>query len=138
MYTNNRETYRQAFFLAWQKYKNKLPLEEVEASLVEIMVLHKEYHHLLDHPHMYQHQEFNLEENPFFHMSLHLTLIEQIRTNRPRGITALHQSLLAKFNDRHEADHRMMACLMQIMWKTQQTGVLASDEEYLQQLRELG
>ncbi len=137
MYTNNRDAYRQTFFTAWQKYQQKLPLEKVEAQLIEVILLHTEYRQVLENPATYQQQEFSLEENPFFHMSLHLTLREQIHTNRPKGISTLHQILLTQYQDIHAVEHSMMECLAQMMWKAQQTGMMTSDEEYLEKLKSL-
>jgi hypothetical protein len=136
MYTNNRDAYRQAFFIAWQKHQKKMPLEPVESQLLEIILLHPEYHPLLDKAEAYQNQEFAIEENPFFHMSLHLTLHEQIRTNRPAGIKQIHQQWIEKYTyDAHDVEHRMMQCLAQILWTAQQNGTLPSEDVYLEKLR---
>ncbi len=98
MYTNNRDAYRQAFFTVWQKYQKKLPLDATEAQLVEVIALHPEFHALLENPAAYQQQEFELEENPFLHMSLHIALREQIRMNRPHGIATILQTITGKIN----------------------------------------
>ena len=137
MYTNNRDAYRQAFFTTWQKHIKKQPLEAAESQLVEIMLQHPEYHALLENPTAYQHQAFTLEENPFFHMSLHLALREQIRTNRPAGITHCYQQLLLRYPCAQEAEHRMMRCLAQILWQAQESGDLPSEEGYLASLQQL-
>jgi len=137
MYTNNRDAYRQAFFTVWQKYQKKLPLEPVEAQLVEIIDLHPEYHPLLGKPDSYQNQEFTTEENPFLHMSLHIALREQIRTNRPAGVAAIYADLIEKYVHTHEVEHRMMECLSQIIWSAQQTGVMSSEEYYLEKLKRI-
>ncbi|RDI42834.1 DUF1841 family protein [Aquicella lusitana] len=139
MFTNHREAYRQAFFEAWEKHlkKQTLELEPVEAQLIEIMLYHPEYHALLEKPAAFQQQEFTLEENPFFHMSLHLAVREQIRTNRPTGIAQIHQELMAAYQDIHQVEHLMMTCLAQMLWKAQQTGEMPNDENYLEKLREI-
>src|SRR5574340_745819 len=116
MYSNNRDAYRQTFIIAWQKHLKKLPLETIEAQLIEIILKHPEYHSLLDEKTSGE-QEFALDENPFFHMSLHLALREQVHTNRPNGIATLYQQLITKYSDAHDVEHRMMTCLAQIMWK---------------------
>jgi hypothetical protein len=139
-YTNNRDAYRQTFFLAWQKHLKKLPLEPLETALVKIILLHPEYHSLIEQPATYQQQEFNTEENPFFHLSLHLALQEQINTNRPAGIQALYQHLISqteRYDHPHQIEHEMMHCLAQMMWKMQQTGLMISEEEYLAALKKL-
>jgi hypothetical protein len=159
MYTNNRDAYRQFFFTVWQKYKKKLALSPAEAQLAAVIEQHPEYHALLDKPpHTYEKQEFVLEENPFFHMSLHSALWEQIQSDRPPGIALLYQQLKdqakdqakAQTNDQtknqaltrdlssidsHELEHRMMGVLCKMMAQAQETGSMPSDEEYLQLLR---
>ena len=137
MYTNNRDAYRQAFFIAWDKYKKKLPLEPVESQLIEVILLHPEYHALLERPNAYEQQEFTFEENPFIRMSLHLTVREQVRTNRPAGVTAIYQELLKKYINGQEVEYRMMECLAKILLHSQQSGTMPNEEEYLKQLKVL-
>lgn len=137
MYTNNRDAYRQAFYTAWQKYQKQLALEPVEKQLVQAILLHPEYHSLLENISSAQNQEYALEENPFFHMSLHVAIQEQIDMNRPFGITVIQQTLMEKHSDKHEVLHLMMQCLAKIMWQAQQTGAMPSEEVYLQELRRL-
>jgi hypothetical protein len=134
MYTNNRDAYRQAFFTAWQKHLRKLPLETVEAQLLKVILLHPEYHALLNNPSMYQAQEFSLEENPFFHMSLHVAIQEQLRLDRPAGVRAAYQKLLNKSKNAHEAEHYMMGCLARVMHKAQESGNMPDEQEYLKEL----
>lgn len=135
MYTNNRDAYRQTFFAAWQKYLKKWPLEAVEQQLVEVILLHPEYHALLEKPRAFQNQEFALEENPFFHMSLHIAIREQIRTNRPAGIAQIHEQLLRKYADAVQVEHRMMECLAQVMWQSQQKGEAPGEIVFLEKLK---
>jgi hypothetical protein len=136
MYTNNHLAFRQAFFVAWQKYQKKLPLEQLEAELIEVILLHPEYHPIIEQTSTLQQQEFAIEENPFVHMSLHLAIREQVNTNRPTGITLIHQQLQTHL-DQHTVEHQMMTCLAQLLWQAQQNGVMENDEIYLEKLREL-
>lgn len=134
MYTNNRDAYRQAFFTAWQKHQRNLPLEPVEAQLIKVILLHPEYHPFLEKPNTYQAQEFSLAENPFFHMSLHVAIQEQIQLNRPAGVRQVYQTLLTKYLDANYVEHYMMECMARIMYKAQQDGVMPDEAEYLKQL----
>lgn len=135
MYTNNRDAYRQFFFTVWQKHEKKLPLEPMEARLLTIILQHPEYHYLFNQPGKWEHQEFALEENPFFHMSLHTALIEQIQTNRPPGIAAIYQELITRHHPAHDVEHLMMEQLCKAMALAQETGTTPSDQEYLDLLR---
>jgi hypothetical protein len=81
-------------------------------------------------------QEFSLEENPFFHMSLHIALREQLQLDRPAGIKEISQQLQTKY-DAHDAEHMMTTIMAQVMFAAQQTGVAPDEVEYLTKLREL-
>ncbi len=135
MYTNQREAYRQAFYEAWQKYLKQLPLTILENQMVEIILIHPEYHDLLSNNEQLQKQEFKLEENPFFHMSLHMAIREQIRSDRPKGIALIHQQLLQKYVDQADVEHKMITCLAQTLWQAQQTGHPPEEIDYLNKLK---
>lgn len=136
MYTDDRNAYRKIFFEVWQKYLKKLPLEAVESQILAVILVHPEYHTLLDDPRTFMTQEFALEENPFFHMSLHIALREQIQLDRPTGIKQISQDLSMKHNA-HDAEHMMTTVIAQMMFQSQQTGVAPDEAEYLNQLRQL-
>ena len=135
IYTNHRDAYRQTFLVIWQKHQKKLALEPMEAQLLAIILSHPEYHTLLDGPESAYHQEFALEENPFFHMSLHLAIQEQIQNNRPFGIQPLHQQLIDKCADTHAVEHQMMECLAKTLWTAQQKGTMPDEQDYLEKLK---
>lgn len=136
MYTNNRDAYRQTFFSAWQKYQKNLPLEPVEKQIIDVILTHPEYQALLDKQQSHQ-QEFSIEENPYVHMSLHIALREQLRMNRPRGIKEIYTQLSASHENPHDAEHKMMACLAEMMWIAQQRGQVPTEEEYAEALKKL-
>ena|SRR5579864_4161876 len=137
MYTNHREAYRQTFYDAWQKYQKQIAMEPVEVLLVEIILIHPEYHALLNNLHACLIQEFTPEENPFMHMSLHVALREQIRSDRPAGITQLHQQHNLHIIDPHQLEHQMMTCLAQVLWEAQQTGIAPDEAAYLMKLKNI-
>ncbi|VVC76230.1 hypothetical protein AQUSIP_15360 [Aquicella siphonis] len=137
MYTNNRDDYRLVFFTTWDKYQKKLPLEPVEAQLIKVILQHPEYHALLGKAEAFQNQEFALDENPFFHMSLHQAIHDQLSLDQPQGIRQIQQQLLAEYKDDHQVQHLIMQCLYSMMYQSQQSGVIPSDSEYLQKLRSL-
>ena len=134
--TKERDDLRKIFFESWRKYKNTFPLEPLEAKIIDIILLHPEYHALLDNPDHFQQYDFD-EGNPFLHLSLHLALHEQITTNRPKGIKAIYSTLYKKFNDKQKAEHAMMDCLAQILWNAQETGGMPDENTYLMHLKKL-
>jgi hypothetical protein len=136
MFSSDRDAMRKIFFDAWRKHQEKIPLEPLEAQLIDIILLHPEYQALLDNPEQFQAVNFD-ETNPFLHLSLHLAIREQIKTNRPLGVTAIHETLCQRWQDTHLVEHNMFECLAQLLWEAQQSGKMADEETYLEKLRML-
>lgn len=136
MYTNEIQAYRSAFYNAWQKYKNHQPLEAFEYQLINVIEQHPEYHALLSQAPK-ETQSYTLEENPFFHLSLHLAILDQIKLNRPDGVKIIYDNLVKMLVDTHEVTHKMMACLAEVMWEAQKNGNTPDEDKYLQKLKEI-
>jgi hypothetical protein len=137
MFTDDRNAYRQLFFETWNKHLKQLPLQAVEAQLLDVILVHPEYHALLERPDQFMSQEFELEENPFFHMSLHISVREQIQMDRPTGIKMIYQNLIAAHANALDAEHKITDALAQAMFKAQVTGLPANENEYMAKLKEL-
>lgn len=135
MYSDNRNAYRQLFFDVWQKYHKQAALEAVEMQVLEVMLAHPEYHPMLSHPAQFLTQEFSIEENPFFHMSLHIAVREQLQLNRPDGIRTTYQKLLTHFEKEADAEHYMTTVLANVMHQAQLNGTPPDEQDYLQQLK---
>ena len=136
MFTTSRSDMRKVFFEAWRKHLEKLPLEPLEMQIIDVLVLHPEYHSMLNNPERYSEKDFD-ETSPFLHLSLHIAIREQINTNRPAGIEAIFQQISKKLHDIHSAEHKMMECLANFLWEVQQTGRLPSAKHYLDNLNGL-
>ncbi len=137
MFNPSREEVRRFFFEAWRKYRNQLPIEGLEQTAIEIMLLHPEYHPLLDQPEPYADRDFSPESgqlNPFLHMSLHLAVAEQVSIDQPRGIRALHQQLQSA-QGAHDALHVLLECLGETVWQAQRTGMPPDEAAYLECIR---
>ena len=50
---------------------------------------------------------------------MHLTIEEQISIDQPPGIRAHFVRLTQKFESEHDAQHRMMECLSEMIWQAQ-------------------
>ncbi len=59
------------------------------------------------------------ETNPFLHLMMHLTIEEQISIDQPPGIRAHFVRLTQKLESEHDAQHRMMECLSEMIWQAQ-------------------
>jgi hypothetical protein len=136
MFEEERNELRNKFFSAWQKHQNKLALEPLESEILTVILQHPEYFTILEHPEKFKEKDF-AQENPFLHMSLHLALREQIKTNRPAGIYAIYQALCEKYMDALHAEHLMMECLENILWEAQRSGMAPDEKKYLENLKKL-
>ncbi|SDK81227.1 protein of unknown function [Methylophilus rhizosphaerae] len=135
LFNPSRDEVRQFFFDAWQKFRQQQALTDLEKMAVGIMHAHPEYHTLLDQPEHYLQQAYYPEmgeTNPFLHMSLHLSIQEQISINQPPGITQAYGKLCTRYREEHEAQHALLECLAETIWLAQrnQTGLDAT--HYLQ------
>jgi hypothetical protein len=70
-------------------------------------------------------------------MGMHITLAEQLGSDRPAGIRALHHKITLKTGDAHEAEHKMMECLGLILWEAQRSGQAPDEQAFLTCMRKL-
>ena len=140
MFIQDRDSARQFFFDAWRKYRAKLPLEPMEQIVSGVVLQHPEYHAFLENEDDASNREFTPEmgkTNPFLHMGMHISLQEQVGSDRPQGISALYQKLLPEFASNHDLEHRMMDCLGEVLWAAQRDQVLPSETDYLECLKKI-
>jgi hypothetical protein len=115
-------------------------LEPMEGLVADVIARHAEYHALLSGGPEVLGQDFTVagKRNPFLHMGLHIALMEQIQTDRPKGISDIYRQLLTRSRqDAHTVEHDMMECLAEVLWTAQQNGHMPDDEVYLLSLRRL-
>jgi hypothetical protein len=136
MFSSDRQQLRKIFFDTWRKHQQHSPLAALDAQLLEIILLHPEYHEILNDPENFAAHDF-AEANPFLHMSLHVALHEQTSTDRPAGIKNIYARLCKKFSDVHSAEHQMIEVLAKILWEAQQSGKMPDEETYLDNLKKL-
>ena len=77
------------------------------------------------------------KSNPFLHMGLHLAIREQVATDRPAGIAAIHRKLSRKSGDPHQAEHQMIDCLAESLWESQRNNQPPDELKYLERLQRL-
>jgi len=122
MLAADRETHRRIFIRAWSKAKHSEPLEPLERQIVEILQQHPEYQGLLETPDVSIDKDFPSHQgqaNPFLHLGLHLAIQEQVGIDQPAGIRQRYLELAQRLGDAHQAEHRMMECLTESLWKLQ-------------------
>ena len=137
IFGQDRNELRQMYATAWRKRCDGNVLSPLEAQIARVIEEHPEYRDAvsgnLD-------KDFTVEQgetNPFLHMGLHLGIREQVATNRPAGIAALHEKLAARLGDAHEAEHRMIDCLAETLWEAQRNNQAPDEMAYLERLSKL-
>jgi hypothetical protein len=131
---NTHDT-RPFFFETWAKHKQSKPLTSLENQVLDVILAHPEYHAILDNPKLATDRTYFAElgdTNPFLHMGLHIALREQIGTNRPAGIQKAYQNLSARLNAPLDAEHLLMQCLEDCLWRAQQNKTMPDETAYLQ------
>jgi hypothetical protein len=134
-----RDQLRRQYLDAWRKYTARQPLQPLEAQLAAVIAEHPEYIPLLE-SHEALTTDYTPEggrDNPFLHMGLHLAIREQVATNRPPGITQVHQSLSHRLGDPHAAEHAILEVLAETLWESQRAGRAPDETRYLERLRAL-
>ncbi|MDR2787717.1 MAG: DUF1841 family protein [Candidatus Accumulibacter sp.] len=141
MFNPSREQVRHFFRESWRKHRERLILEGAEATAADLIAEHPEYHALLENLPAAIEQEFVPEDgrlNPFLHLSLHLAVAEQIGIDQPRGIEAAYLAL-RRTREAHDAEHAIMECLGETLWRAQRGDAPMDGEAYLDRVRrELG
>lgn len=138
MFNPSRDQVRQFFFDAWKKYRASESLTDLESIALQVMQMHPEYHYVLDAPEKYLEQEYFPEmgeTNPFLHMSLHVSIHEQLSIDQPPGISAAYKALQLKHGEAHAAQHDVMDCLAETIWRAQREGSAPDGLAYVACLR---
>ena len=124
MFNPSREQVRRFFCDAWKKHQERLPLVGAEVTAADIAARHPEFHALLADSAGALDKEWTPEggqTNPFLHLSLHLAIHEQVSIDQPPGIRAAWESLRARM-DPHAAEHVLLECLGETIWRAQRQG----------------
>jgi len=139
LFNPSRDEVREFFFYAWAKFNAAQTLTELEKMSVGVMHMHPEYHAILDAPGQFKHQEYFPEfgeTNPFLHMSLHLSILEQISINQPIGIASIYQQLKLKHLNEHNAQHDILECLAESIWQAQRNNTALDANYYVQLIQQ--
>lgn len=136
----DRDATRAVFFRAWRRHCAGEALEGAEALIVQVALRHPEYQALLGDPERYRDADYTPETgrtNPFLHMGMHIAIEEQISIDAPRGMRELYAQLVRRVPDEHQAQHLMMECLGQMLWRAARANVAPDDGFYIDCLKRL-
>ena len=138
MFNPSRADVRRFFFEAWGKYRAHVPLQGLERTAIEIILLHPEHHALLDDAQRNLDRDFSPESgavNPFLHLSLHLAIAEQLSIDQPHGIGDAYRELASRVASEHDALHRLLECLGETVWRAQRDRAAPDEAAYLECIR---
>jgi Domain of unknown function (DUF1841) len=139
MFTPSQNDVRTFFCQAYQKHRSKASVPNpMEALALQWIIEHPEYHaELADHSAalvaVYDVQAGRT--NPFLHLSMHLSISEQVSIDQPRGIRQAVELLSSKHTSLHEAHHEVMECLGEMVWASQRSGRPPDGLAYLEAVR---
>ncbi len=139
MFAPSQEQVRRFFCETWAKHQAGQVLTPLEAQACDWIAQHPEYHADLSDVDAAVAAVFDVEEgrtNPFLHLSMHLSITEQVSIDQPRGIRAAVELLASRRNSLHEAHHEAMEALGEMVWESQRFGKPFDGERYIDSIRQ--
>jgi hypothetical protein len=139
---NNLTIYqvRKFFCDAWEKSRSHHLLTPLEEIAVDWINQHPEFHRDLENVLAAQEKEYSLENgktNPFLHLSMHLSIAEQVAIDQPSGIKSIYYTLIQQTGSEHYAAHKIMDCLAEMIWTAQKYQVPFDFQMYSNSIQEL-
>ena len=137
MFTPSSNDVRRFFCEALRKRRAGEILTPMDAIAADWLDQHPEYHPELEDAEEAVARDYSVEggrPNPFLHLSMHLSITEQLSVDQPRGIRAAFEALAARVGE-HEAHHAIMECLGEMIWASQRNGVPPDTEAYIECVR---
>jgi hypothetical protein len=139
MFAPSQHDVRRFFCAAHDKQRRALPLTPMEALAAQWIAEHPEYHAELADVEAALAASYAVEDgrtNPFLHLSMHLTISEQLAIDQPRGIKQAFELLRARLGSPHAAQHQIMECLGDMLWASQRSGLPPDGLAYLDCVRQ--
>ncbi|MEN9905133.1 MAG: hypothetical protein RLZZ555_1698 [Pseudomonadota bacterium] len=138
MFTPSQADVRRFFCSVLAKHRLGQPMEAIEVLANEWIQLHPEYHADLsdvDEALRRMQQPSETRENPFLHLSMHLSISEQCSIDQPPGIRQAVELLAARFDSLHDAHHEVMESLGRMIWESQRAGRPPDGQAYIDDVR---
>ena len=139
MFNPSKDEVRQFFCTTWKKSTTGEVLTPLEAIALDWIRLHPEYEADLTDAERALGKDYSVDQgrsNPFLHLSMHLSLHEQVSVDQPPGIRDACQSLIARLGSVHDTYHQMMECLGEMLWTAQRNGTPPDGEAYIRCVRQ--
>lgn len=138
MFNPSQADVRRFFCSAFAKQRDATPMDALEQLAAQWIAEHPEYHgDLTDAEAAVARlsQPDAARENPFLHLSMHLSISEQCSIDQPPGIRQAVELLTARRGDLHTAHHEVMECLGTMLWESQRAGRPPDGQAYIDAVR---
>ncbi len=139
MFNPSQADVRRFFCSVYQKRLAPAPMEAIETLAGQWIAEHPEHHATLadvDTALAHMEQANPNADNPFLHLSMHLSISEQCSIDQPPGIRQAVELLAARRGDLHAAHHEVMECLGRMLWESQRAGRPPDGQAYIAQVRQ--
>lgn len=135
MFTPSQHDVRRFFCETYRKWRANEILTPMEAIARDWLMQHEEYADALSNVEEALAADYSVERgqaNPFLHLSMHLSIAEQISIDQPPGIRAAFLGLAQRLDSEHEAHHQIMECLGEMIWNSQRSGLPPDGASYVE------
>ena len=139
MFAPSQHDVRRFFCEVFAKDRVRSPLTPMETLAAQWIAEHPEYHAELADVEAAVAASYTVEEgrtNPFLHLSMHLSVSEQVSIDQPSGIKQAVELLAAKRGSLHDAHHEVMECLGEMIWASQRSGLPPDGHAYIDKVRQ--
>ena len=134
MFQPSQADVRRFFCGVYAKARSGQPMEAIETLASGWIDEHPEYHPDLadlDAALAAMQTRAAERENPFLHLSMHLSISEQCSIDQPQGIRQAVELLAARRDSLHQAHHTAMECLGRMLWESQRAGRAPDGAAYI-------
>jgi hypothetical protein len=138
MFNPSQADVRRFFCETFRKHRQQEILTPLEAIARDWIVQHPEYDATLADLGTALNADYTVEKgqsNPFLHLSMHLSIQEQVSIDQPPGIRAATTALAQRLGSLHDAHHQVMECLGEMLWDAQRSGLPPDGVAYVECVR---
>jgi hypothetical protein len=135
MFTPSQHDVRRFFCETYRKQRANEILTPLEAIARDWVMQHPEYAGALTDTEAALAADYSVDNgqsNPFLHLSMHLSIAEQISIDQPPGIRQAFIALAQRSGSEHDAHHQIMECLGEMIWTSQRSGLPPDGAAYIE------
>lgn len=141
MFTPSQYDVRRFFCETYRKHRANEILTPLEAIARDWVMQHPEYANTLADADAAAAADYSVENgqsNPFLHLSMHLSIAEQISIDQPSGIRQAFIALAQRLGSEHDAHHQIMECLGEMIWTSQRNDLPPDGAAYIECVKRRG